>query len=210
MILHGYFRSSAAWRIRIVLGLKGLEAQHAFHHLRKGEHRSESFLKLNPQGLVPALETDDGAVLTQSLAIIEYLDTVKPEPLMVPADPIRAAKVRAFSLAIACEVHPLQNLRVLKKLSAMGHDEDTVQGWARDVITDGLAALESLAANEPGPFCFGDAPTLADVCLVPQLGNARRFGVDLTAFPRLVAAESACKALDAFANAAPDQQPDAE
>lgn len=210
MILHGYFRSSAAWRIRIALGLKGLEAQHVFHHLRKGEQRSAGFLKLNPQGLVPALETDDGQILTQSLAIIEYLDTVKPEPLMVPADPVRAAKVRAFALAIACEIHPLQNLRVLKKLGALGHDEDTVHGWAREVIADGLAALEVTASQEPGPFCFGAAPTLADVCLVPQLGNARRFGVDLSACPRLIAAETACNALDAFASAVPDRQPDAE
>jgi len=130
MILHGYFRSSAAWRIRIALGLKGMEAQQVYHHLRKGEHRSGDYLKLNPQGLVPALETDDGAMLTQSLAIIEYLDAIKPEPRLVPADPVRAAKVRAFSLAIACEIHPLQNLRVLKKLAAMGHDEDAVRAWA--------------------------------------------------------------------------------
>lgn len=210
MILHGYFRSSAAWRIRILLGLKGLEATQVSHHLRKGEQRSESFLKLNPQGLVPALETDDGHVLTQSLAIIEYLDTLKAEPRLVPADPVVAAKVRAFALAIACEIHPLQNLRVLKKLGSMGHDEDTVQAWARDVIADGLAALEITASAQPGPFCFGDAPTLADVCLVPQLGNARRFGVDLAPFPRLVAAEAACKALEAFAAATPDRQPDAE
>lgn len=210
MILHGYFRSSAAWRIRIALGLKGLEATQVSHHLRKGEQRSESFLKLNPQGLVPALETDDGHVLTQSLAIIEYLDTLKAEPRLIPTGPIAAAKVRAFALAIACEIHPLQNLRVLKKLGAMGHDEDTVQAWARDVIADGLAALEITASAQPGPFCFGDAPTLADVCLVPQLGNARRFGVDLAPFPRLVAAETACKALEAFAAATPDRQPDAE
>lgn len=210
MILHGYFRSSAAWRIRIALGLKGLEATQVSHHLRKGEQRSESFLKLNPQGLVPALETDDGHVLTQSLAIIEYLDTLKAEPRLIPTDPVAAAKVRGFALAIACEIHPLQNLRVLKKLGAMGHDEDTVQGWARDVIADGLAALEITASAQPGPFCFGDAPTLADVCLVPQLGNARRFGVDLAPFPRLVAAETACKALEAFAAATPDRQPDAE
>jgi maleylpyruvate isomerase len=210
MILHGYFRSSAAWRIRIVLGLKGIQAGQVSHHLRKGEQRSDSFLKLNPQGLVPALETDEGAVLTQSLAIIEYLDAVKPHPLMVPADPLKAARVRAFALAIACEIHPLQNLRVLKKVSALAGDDSAGPRWAGEVIADGLAALEIMAANEPGPFCFGDAPTLADVCLVPQLGNARRFGVDVDAFPRLLAAEAACLAMDAFANAAPDRQPDAE
>ncbi|AZU04442.1 maleylacetoacetate isomerase [Glycocaulis alkaliphilus] len=210
MILHGYFRSSAAWRIRIVLGLKGIEARQVSHHLRKGEQRSESYLKLNPQGLVPALETDDGAVLTQSLAIIEYLDAVKPQPLMVPADPVRAAQVRAFALAIACEIHPLQNLSILKKVSALAGDDNAGPKWAGEVIAGGLAALEVMAAREPGPFCFGDAPTLADVCLVPQLGNARRFGVDVYAYPRLLAAEAACLALDAFANAAPDRQPDAE
>ncbi|GGH01181.1 maleylacetoacetate isomerase [Glycocaulis albus] len=210
MILHGYFRSSAAWRIRIVLALKGIEAEQVSHHLRLGEQRSERFLALNPQGLVPALETDDGTVLTQSLAIIEYLDAIQPQPPMVPADPVKAARVRAFALAIACDIHPLQNLRILKKVSALAGDDKAGPRWAGEVIADGLAALEIMAAKEPGPFCFGDAPTLADVCLVPQLGNARRFGVDVDAFPRLLAAEAACLALDAFASAAPDKQPDAE
>jgi maleylpyruvate isomerase len=210
MILHGYFRSSAAWRIRIVLALKGIEAEQVSHHLRLGEQRSERFLALNPQGLVPALETDDGTVLTQSLAIIEYLDAIQPQPPIVPADPVKAARVRAFALAIACDIHPLQNLRVLKKVSALAGDDKAGARWAGEVIADGLAALEIMAAKEPGPFCFGDAPTLADVCLVPQLGNARRFGVDVDAFPRLLAAEAACLALDAFASAAPDKQPDAE
>lgn len=210
MILHGYFRSSAAWRIRIVLALKGIEAEQVSHHLRLGEQRSERFLALNPQGLVPALETDDGTVLTQSLAIIEYLDAIQPQPPIVPADPVKAARVRAFALAIACDIHPLQNLRILKKVSALAGDDKAGPRWAGEVIADGLAALEIMAAKEPGPFCFGDAPTLADVCLVPQLGNARRFGVDVDAFPRLLAAEAACLALDAFASAAPDKQPDAE
>jgi maleylpyruvate isomerase len=210
MILHGYFRSSAAWRIRIVLALKGIEAEQVSHHLRLGEQRSERFLALNPQGLVPALETDDGTVLTQSLAIIEYLDAIQPQPPIVPADPVKAARVRAFALAIACDIHPLQNLRILKKVSALAGDDKAGARWAGEVIADGLAALEIMAAKEPGPFCFGDAPTLADVCLVPQLGNARRFGVDVDAFPRLLAAEAACLALDAFASAAPDKQPDAE
>ncbi|HCY57216.1 MAG TPA: maleylacetoacetate isomerase [Oceanicaulis sp.] len=210
MILHGYFRSSAAWRIRIVLALKAIEAEQVSHHLRLGEQRSERFLALNPQGLVPAVETDDGTVLTQSLAIIEYLDAIQPQPPIVPADPVKAARVRAFALAIACDIHPLQNLRILKKVSALAGDDKAGPRWAGEVIADGLAALEIMAAKEPGPFCFGDAPTLADVCLVPQLGNARRFGVDVDAFPRLLAAEAACLALDAFASAAPDKQPDAE
>ncbi|MFN3834616.1 MAG: maleylacetoacetate isomerase [Glycocaulis sp.] len=209
MILHGYFRSSAAWRIRIVLALKGLEAEQVSHHLAKGAQHSPAYRKLNPQGLVPALETDDGHVLTQSLAIIEYLEAVRPEPRLIPADPVRAAKVRAFALAIACDIHPVQNLGVLRRLAAMGHDEDAVKGWARDVIATGLDALEIIAAAEPGPFCFGSAPALADVLLVPQLGNARRFGVELT-HTRLLEAEAAAMALPAFAGAVPANQPDAE
>lgn len=209
MILHGYFRSSAAWRIRIALALKGLEAEQVSHHLARGEQHSPAYRKLNPQGLVPALETDDGHVLTQSLAIIEYLEAIRPEPRLLPADPVRAAKVRAFALAIACDIHPLQNLRVLRKLAAMGHDEEAVKDWARDVIATGLDALEIIAAAEPGPFCFGSAPTLADVLLVPQLGNARRFGVELV-HTRLLEAEAAAMALPAFAGAIPANQPDAE
>lgn len=209
MILHGYFRSSAAWRIRIALGLKGLEAQHVSHHLAKGEQLSDAYLKLNPQGLVPALETDDGVVITQSLAILEYLDVMHPEPRLIPADPVEAAKVRAFALAIACDIHPVQNLRVLKRIAGLGHDEETVKAWARDTIQSGLDALEKTVATQPGPFCFGPQPTLADVCLVPQLGNARRFGVDLW-HTRLLQAEAAAMALPAFAGAVPANQPDAE
>jgi maleylpyruvate isomerase len=210
MILHGYFRSSAAWRVRIALGLKGLDAAPRFHHLRRAEHRAHAYLALNPQGLLPALETDDGAVLTQSLAILEWLDDAHPAPALLPAEPIARARVRAFALAIACDIHPLQNLKVLQKLRSLGIAEEGVAGWARDIITEGLGACERLLAGEPGPFCFGMAPGLADCLLVPQLGNARRFGVELAAFPRLVSAEAACLTLPAFRDAAPERQPDAE
>jgi maleylpyruvate isomerase len=210
MKLHGYFRSSASYRVRIALNLKGMSAEHLPHHLRKGEQRAPSFLALNPQGLVPALEDGSGGVLTQSLAIIEWLDEIHPEPPLLPKEPLRRAKVRAFAQALACDTHPLQNLKVLARLRELGLDEDKVTAWAGWANREGLAACEKLIANEPGPFCFGDAPSLADLCLVPQLANARRFGVDVNAFPRLLKAETAAKAMKAFADAAPDKQPDAE
>jgi len=159
---------------------------------------------------VPALELDDGTVLTQSLAIIEWLDDAYPEPKLLPADPVRRARVRAFALVLAADTHPLQNLGVLARLRGMGRPEAEVQAWAADANAAGLAACEALLEGTPGPFCFGAAPTLADICLVPQLGNARRFGVDVVRFPRLLAAEAACLALSAFADAVPDRQPDAE
>ena len=181
MRLHGYFRSSAAYRVRIALNLKGLGAEHLPHHLRKGEQCAPSYLAINPQGLVPTLENEAGAILTQSLAIIEWLDETHPEPPLLPKDPLRRAKARAFALAVACEIHPVQNLKVLARLRQLGL-----------------------------PFCFGAMPTIADLCLVPQLGNARRFGVDVSAYPRLLKAETAAKEMKAFADAAPDKQPDAE
>ncbi|MGY8665665.1 maleylacetoacetate isomerase [Bradyrhizobium sp. UFLA05-109] len=210
MKLHGYFRSSAAYRVRIALNLKGLTAAHLPHHLRKGEQCAPAYLAINPQGLVPALEDDAGTILTQSLAIIEWLDEIQPNPPLLPKDSLRRAKVRAFALAIACDTHPVQNLKVLARLRELGLAEEKVQEWAAWVNREGLSACETLVKNGPGPFCFGDAPTLAELCLVPQLGNARRFGVDVSAYPRLLQAEAAAKALPAFANAAPEQQPDAE
>jgi maleylpyruvate isomerase len=210
MKLHGYFRSSASYRVRIALNLKGLSAEHLTHHLRRGEQRDPGYLAINPQGLVPTLQDDRGAILTQSLAIIEWLDETHPEPPLLPKDPLRRAQVRAFAQAIACDTHPLQNLKVLTRLRELGLPEEQVAGWAAWANREGLSACETLIAGEAGPFCFGAAPSIADLCLVPQLANARRFGVDLAAFPRLLRAEAAAKNLKAFADAAPERQPDAE
>jgi maleylpyruvate isomerase len=210
MKLHGYFRSSASYRVRIALNLKGLTADHLPHHLRKGEQRDPRYLAINPQGLVPTLQDDAGAILTQSLAIIEWLEETHPEPPLLPQDPLRRAKVRAFAMALACDTHPVQNLKVLARLRQLGLPEEQVTEWAAWANREGLAACETLIANDPGPFCFGAAPTIADLCLIPQLANARRFGVALEAFPRLLKAEAATKTIKAFADAAPDRQPDAE
>jgi maleylpyruvate isomerase len=210
MKLHGYFRSSASYRVRIALNLKGLSHEHLSHHLRKGEQCSPSYLTINPQGLVPTLEDDAGAVLTQSLAIIEWLDETHPAPPLLPKDPLRRAKARAFAMAIACDTHPVQNLKVLARLRQLGLPEETVTEWAAWANREGLGACERLIADELGPFCFGPTPTLADISLIPQLGNARRFGVDVSAYPRLLKAEAAAKEIKAFADAAPDKQPDAE
>ena len=210
MRLHGYFRSAAAYRVRIALNLKGLRPEHLPHHLRKGEQCAPAYLAINPQGLVPALEDDAGTVLTQSLAIIEWLDETYPEPALLPSDTLRRAKVRAFAMALACDTHPVQNLKVLNRLRQLGVPEEKVTEWAAWANREGLSACELLAAGEKGPFCFGAAPTIADLCLVPQLGNARRFGVDVSAYPRLLKAEAAAKEIKAFADAAPDKQPDAE
>ncbi|MFC5394442.1 maleylacetoacetate isomerase [Bosea vestrisii] len=210
MKLHGYFRSSAAWRVRIALNLKGVDVEHVSHHLRHGEQRDPAYLALNPQGLVPTLELDDGTVLTQSLAIIEWLDETYPEPALLPNDALERAKVRAFAQAIACDTHPVQNLKVLNRLRALGHDAEVALAWAANVNVDGLSACEQLATNSPGPFCFGAKPSLADICLVPQLGNARRFKVDVAQFPRLLQAGAAAMELAAFRDATPDRQADAE
>ena len=209
MKLHGYFRSSASYRVRIALNLKGLSADHLPHHLRKGEQRDPAYLAINPQGLVPSLQDGD-TIITQSLAIIEWLDETHPEPPLLPKDPLRRAKVLAFAQALACDTHPVQNLKVLARLRQLGLPEEQVTGWAAWANREGLAACEILIAGEPGPFCFGAAPTIADLCLVPQLANARRFGVDVEAYPRLLKAEATAKASKAFADAAPERQPDAE
>ncbi len=212
MRFHGYFRSSAAWRCRIAFGLKGLAPDFVPIHLRKGEQRAADYVALNPQGLVPALEVD-GHVLTQSLAILEWLDETHPTPALLPADAFERAEVRAFALAIACDIHPIDNLRVLAYLKGpMGQPQEAVDVWYRHWCDEGLRPLEVIAARHAGRgrFVFGDAPGLADVCLAPQLGNARRFGTDLTKYPRLLEIEAACDALPAFQLARPDRQPDAE
>jgi len=210
MKLHGYFRSAAAYRVRIALNLKGLRPEHLPHHLRKGEQCAPAYLAINPQGLVPTLENDAGAILTQSLAIIEWVDETYPSPPLLPDDSLRRARVRAFAQALACDTHPVQNLKVLARLRQLGLPEEKVTEWAAWANREGLVACERLIAGEEGPFCFGAAPTLADLCLVPQLANARRFGVDVTAYPRLLKAEAAAREMKAFADAAPDRQPDAE
>ncbi len=209
MRLHGYFRSSAAWRVRIALNLKGLSAESVSHHLRRGEQHEAGYRRINPQGLVPALETDGGAVLTQSLAICEWLDETHPQPRLLPGGALQRARIRAVADVIACDIHPLQNLKVLNRLREIAPGADA-KAWARWVIEDGLRACEVLIQDEAGPFCFGSAPTLADICLVPQLANARRFACDLSFCPRLLAAEAACGPLPAFAAAAPERQPDYE
>jgi maleylpyruvate isomerase len=207
LVLHGYWRSSASWRVRIALALKGVDHDHRAWHLRENRQRSPEFLGLNPQGLLPALESDAG-VLTQSLAICEYLDEIKPRPPLLPADPLARARVRAAAQVIACDTHPLQNLKVLRKLADAGMDEDAVRAWAREVIEAGLDGFAALIAGEAGPYCFGAQVTLADLCLIPQLYNARRFGAR-TDQRRLEAIAAACASLPAFAAAVPEVQPDA-
>lgn len=211
MILHDFWRSSAAYRVRIALNLKGLDYEAVAHSLPRSEQRTAHFLALNPQGMVPALQIGE-QVITQSLAIMEYLDELRRDPPLLPADPFARASVRAMALAIACDIHPLNNLRVLNYLRAeFAADETAVTVWIKRWIGEGFGALESQvrAHSSAGRFCFGDAATLADACLVPQMYNARRFGCDLQAFPTLVAIDAHCRALDAFGKAAPEHQPDA-
>ena len=212
MKLYTYFRSSAAYRVRIALNLKGIAADMVPVHLVKdgGRQTKPDYLAKNPQGLVPALELDHGTVLTQSLAIIEYLEQIEPAPRLIPADPVMAARVRAAALAIACDIHPLNNLRVLNYLKRpLGRSQPEVDAWYRYwVLQGGLQAVERMITGDP--FCFGTAPTLADVVLVPQIFNARRFDVALDHLPKILAADAACARLDAFARAHPAQQPDAE
>jgi maleylpyruvate isomerase len=209
--LYNYFRSSAAYRVRIALNIKGLAYEYIPVHLTKGEQRAAGYTALNPQALVPTLVEGDAA-LTQSLAIIEYLDERHPSPPLLPATPEARARVRAIALSIACDIHPLNNLRVLQYLTrVLGVDEAAKNAWYRHWVELGLAALESQLARDgvAGDFCFGDTPTLADVCLVPQLANARRYEIELDAYPTLVRIDHRCRGLPAFADAAPPQQPDA-
>ena len=208
--LYGYWRSSAAYRVRIALALKGLDYEHKGIDLRTGAQSGVGFKLLNPQGLVPYLI--DGEVgLNQSLAIIEYLDEAYPEPRLLPDDPIGRARVRAAALAIACDIHPVNNLRVLKYLkSPLGHEQPEIDAWAQHWIETGFAALEEIAEGSKGPYLFGGAVTLADVCLVPQMYNARRVRAELSSFPRLVEIDKALNALPAVKKARPESQPDAD
>ena len=212
--LYTYWRSSAAYRVRIALALKGLEYESVPRHLLRdgGEQRRPDYLAVNPQGLVPALE-DDGVVVTQSLAICEYLEERFREPALLPAAPRDRAAVRAMALAVACDIHPLNNLRVLQYLrSELGQDDAGVARWARHWIASGFEALEQLVARHSGDgrHCFGRSVTLADVCLVPQVANARRVQLDLAPWPRITAVAGHLESLPAFAAARPDAQPDAE
>lgn len=208
MILHGYFRSTASYRVRIALNLKGISYQNEFHHLRRNEQNDSAYLRLNPQGLVPALEVGTD-VLTQSLAICEYLDETVPTPALLPSDPLLRAKVRAFAQVIACDTHPIQNLKILARLRGLGLAEAEITNWAKVTIEEGLTACAALIDKRTDPFCFGDSPGLADICLVPQLVNARRFGVTLK-WERLMDIEARCLTLPSFFAASPEQQPDTE
>ncbi len=202
--LFDYFRSSASYRVRIALNLKGIDYESVPLNLLEGGQNGPDYRALNPQGLVPALEID-GHILVQSLAIVDYLDSTRPEPPLVPADDADAAHVRALALVVACDVHPLNNLRVLKYLSGpLGRPRDERDSWYRHWVSEGLAALEAMAAPRAGRFLFGDSPTLADLCLVPQMFNARRFEVPLDDYPTLVRADAEASRLEAFAAAHPD------
>lgn len=210
MILHGYWRSGAAYRTRIALALKGIDYQQQGHDLRTGAQKDPTYIALNPQGMVPALEVD-GAVLTQSPAILEWLEEAHPTPALLPADPIGRAQVRAMAALIGCDIHPLNNLRVGKALrETLGADQAAVDAWAARWIIPGFDALEALVARHGAGWCFGDAPTLADCYLIPQIYSAGRFNVPLDAFPKLRAIDDAAKAHPAFLAAHPDNQPDAD
>lgn len=205
-ILYDYFRSSAAYRVRIALNLKGIDYESRTVSLLDGAQKEAAFRQVNPQGFVPALEID-GKLLTQSLAIMDYLNATHPEPRLVPQDAADRAHVLAMALAVACDIHPLNNLRVLKYLGGqLGVQEPERNAWYAHWVAEGLAALEALAAPCAGDFLFGNAPTMADVLLVPQLFNARRFKVPLDACPTLLRADANANRIEAFAAANPDRQ----
>lgn len=210
MILHGYWRSGAAYRVRIALALKGLAYEQAGHDLRTGAQKDPAYVALNPQGMVPALEVD-GVILTQSPAILEWLEETHPTPPLLPADAVSRAHVRAMAALIGCDIHPLNNLRVGKALrESFGADQAAVDAWAARWIVPGFEALEALVARHGAGWSYGDAPTLADCYLIPQIYSAARFNVALDAFPRLLAIDEAAKAHPAFVAAHPDNQPDAD
>jgi maleylacetoacetate isomerase len=212
---YGYYRSSAAFRVRIALNIKGLEVEQESIHLRRQDQRSDAYLAVNPQGLVPTLVDDDGTVVTQSMAIIEYLDETRPDtPSLMPGDAIGRARVRAIAAAIACDIHPLNNLRVLRHIDQVFDTNEATRNelWYKHWIAEGMAGLEGMLAGglETGEFCHGDTPTMADCCLIPQIYNADRFGCDLSGYPTAMRINATCLELDAFQRALPEVQPDAE
>lgn len=212
MKLHTYFRSSAAFRVRIALNLKGLAYEPVHVHLAKGEHRRPEYASKYPQGLLPTLVSDDQA-LSQSLAIIEYLEETHPQPPLLPRSPAERARVRSLSLLVACEIHPLNNLRTLQYLKRnLGQNEEQVATWYRHWIADGLAKLEAELAGSKatGRFSHGDSPSMADCCLAPQIFNAKRYDADLAAYPTVMRVFDECMKLAAFDRAQPAKQPDAE
>ncbi|MFZ3237534.1 MAG: maleylacetoacetate isomerase [Stellaceae bacterium] len=212
MKLYGFFRSSAAFRVRIALNLKGLSYESASIHLRHNDQGRPEYREVNPQGLVPALETD-GHTLIQSLAIIEYLDETHPDPPLLPAAPAERARVRALADIVACDIHPINNLRVLRYLSRnFGRDEDDIGGWYNHWIDAGFQALEALLAPDPrtGVFCHGDRPGLADLALVPQVVNAERYQLDMSPYPTIARIYQRCMTLPPFQAAHPNNQPDRE
>ena len=213
MKLIGYFRSSAAFRVRIALNLKGIKVEHASRHLRKGEQSAPDYVAINPQKLVPALVLDNGVVLTQSLAIMEYLEETHPEPALLPRDPVGRARVRALSLIVSADIHPIQNLRVMGYLrEKFGQTEESAFAWSRHWIETGFDAYEATLSSDPGTgtFSHGDSPTMADMCLVPQVFNAARFKVDMKRYPTIQRIYDACMKHPAFDAAQPSKQPDAE
>jgi maleylacetoacetate isomerase len=213
MKLIGYFRSSAAFRVRIALNFKGISVEHASRHLRKGEHQAADYVALNPQMLVPALVLDSGEVLTQSLAILEYLEETHPEPPLLPKDPVGRARVRALALIPTADIHPIQNLRVMNYVrDQYGQTEEGTFAWSRHWIETGFAAYEASIAKDPktGTFSHGSTPTMADLCLVPQVFNAGRFKVDMKRYPTIQRIFATCMKHPAFDAAQPAKQPDAE
>lgn len=209
--LYTYFRSSAAYRVRIAMNLKGIEYDPAFVHLARGKHNEPEYGAVNPAQLVPAL-IDGGHLLTQSIAIIEYLDETHAAPPLLPPSPLDRARVRALSLLVACDIHPIDNLRVLKYLNrVLKVTEEQKNAWYRHWVEDGLAKLEAMLGDgKSGRFCHGDAPTMADCCLVPQVANGQRFACDFDHVPRIMRIWEECNKLEAFKQAAPASQPDAE
>ena len=208
--LYSYWRSSAAYRVRIALALKGLAYETKPIDLRTGAQSGVGFKLLNPQGLVPYL-IDGESGLNQSMAIIEYLDETYPDPPLLPAEPLARARVRAAALTIAADIHPINNLRILKYLkNDMGQEQEAIDAWGRHWIETGFASLEEVAEGSPGPYLFGDAVTLADICLPPQMYNARRLRADLSRLPKLVEIDKALMALPAFLKSRPEAQPDAD